>query len=258
MTASIAAGDRVLLFDAASGERWLVDAGEAGARARKGLGVFDASRLVGSAWGDAVEVAGRRLHLLRPTAADLHATVRRKAQIITAKDASRIAFELGVGRGDRVLESGIGSAATTVVLAGLVGDGRVVVQELRDDFAAWGRANVDAAGVGDRVDIHVGDLTEALVVDGRFDACLLDQPEPWRALPHVLPALVSGARVAAYCPQVSQMEATARCMRDLGLADVRCLELLERTWEVKERGSRPASEGIGHTAFLVFGRAVSL
>ena len=37
-------------------------------------------------------------------------------------------------------------------------------------------------------------------------------------------------------------------------AGVRQLELIERAWEVKERGSRPSFEGLGHTGFLVFGR----
>ena len=47
--------------------------------------------------------------------------LRRKAQIITPKDASRIAYELGIGPGDRVLESGIGSGAATMALAWNVG-----------------------------------------------------------------------------------------------------------------------------------------
>lgn len=255
----LAAGDRVLLLEAETGRRWLVVLDGQGARKQKGLGAFDPARLEGMDWGDETTVAGKTVVLLRPTLPDLHATLRRKAQIIGPKDASRITYELGAGPGDRILESGIGSGATTLALLQAVGpDGEVVVQELREDFADWATQNVQDAGLGERLTVHLGDLTQGLAdgVAGPFDACLLDQPEPWLALPHVLPTLAPGARVAAFCPQVSQMESAARALERHGLADVRCLELIERAWEVKERGSRPSFEGLGHTAFLVFGRWV--
>jgi tRNA (adenine57-N1/adenine58-N1)-methyltransferase len=50
------------------------------------------------------------------------------------------------------------------------------------------------------------------------------------------------------------MEETSKTLSAAGFADVRQLELIERRWEVKERGSRPSFEGLGHTGFLVFGR----
>lgn len=250
-------GDRVLALEPATARRWLLRLDGGHARKVPGLGVLDPNRFAGQAWGSRAEAAGKSLVLLRPTVADLHATVRRKAQIIGAKDASRIVFELGVGPGDRVLESGIGSGATTMVLAHAVGGaGRVVVQELRDDFRDWAMENLDAAGLADRVEAHLGDLTQARAegVVGPFDAVLLDQPEPWDALPNVVPVLAPGARVACYCPQVSQMEQSVRALGAGGFCDVRAMELIERGWEVKERGSRPGFEGLGHTAFLVFGR----
>lgn len=253
----IEAGDRVLAFEVQTARRWLLQLDGGHARKIPGLGVLDPNRFAGEAWGARMEAAGKSLILLRPTVADLHRTVRRKAQIIGAKDASRIVFELGVGPGDRVLESGIGSGATTMVLAHAVGpDGRVVVQELRDDFAQWASENLEAAGLMDRVEVFVGDLTQGLAdgVDGPFDAVLLDQPEPWDALAHITDSLATGARVACYCPQVSQMEQAFRAVERLGFCDLRAMELIERGWEVKERGSRPSFDGLGHTAFLVFAR----
>lgn len=263
--AAVASGAPVVLWEPKTGRRWLVTPDGGGARKVPGLGIFDPDRLAGRAWGDTVEAAGKALVAVRPTPEDLHATVKRKAQIILAKDVARIAFELGVAPGARVLESGIGSAAATVALAGLVGpDGRVIVQELREDFAEWGGANVAAAGLADRVEVHLGDLTERLApgVAGPFDAVLLDQPQAHAALTVLAAAerqapgtvLAPGCRVAAYCPQVSQMEATVRALEATGFEAVRALETLERMWETKEMGSRPSFDGLMHTAFLVFGR----
>ncbi|HUR25047.1 MAG TPA: hypothetical protein VM327_03415 [Candidatus Thermoplasmatota archaeon] len=254
---SIREGDRVLALDVGTGERHLLVVDGTGTRKHKGLGILDPDRWSGQPWGARLRIGDKDIVLLRPTMADLAATIARKAAIILPKDASRILFELGIGPGSRVLESGIGSAGLTIPLCWAVGDfGRVVVQELRDEFAEWGKANVAKAGLGDRLEVHPGDLTSGVAtgIRGPFDAVVLDQPEPWKALPHLVPLLAPGATVACYTPQVSQMEETSRTLTGLGFAQVRQLELIERGWEVKERGSRPSHEGLGHTAFLVFGR----
>lgn len=251
------AGRPALLWQPASGRRLLTTPEPGGARKVPGLGVFDLGRLVDQPWGTRVQAAGAEWVLVRPTPPDLAATVRRKAQIITPKDAARIVQGLGVGSGDRVLESGVGSGAASLALAWAVGAaGRVVAQELRGDFAQVARDNLAAAGLADRVEVHIGDLTQGLAdgVEGPFDAALLDQPEPWRALAHVAPALRPGARLACYSPQVNQMERAHRGLVDAGFAAVEAMEIIERRWEVKERGCRPAFEGPTHTGFLVFAR----
>lgn len=254
---TVRAGDRVALVEPDTGFVHLVHLDGQGARKQKGLGVFDPARLEGLRHGARATVGAKQVVVLRPDLADLSATLLRKAQIITPKDASRIVWELGVGAGSRVLESGIGSGAVTLPLLWAVGPaGEVVAQELREEFADWARDNARRAGLDARLTVRIGDLTAGLAdgIAGPFDACLLDQPEPWKALPNVVPVLAPGARVACYTPQVSQMEETVRTLERLGFAQVRALELIERGWEVKERGSRPSFEGLGHTGFLVFAR----
>lgn len=251
--------DRVVAFEVATGFRHLLVADSNGARKHKGLGIVDPTKWIGSPWGTRMRVADKEIALLRPQLSDLTATLARKAAVILPKDASRILFELGVGPGDRVLESGIGSAGVTIPLCWTVGPtGRVVVQELREEFAEWGRANVEKAALAGPLEVHIGDLTLGLAAGaaaaGPFDAVLLDQPEPWKAIAHLLPHLAPGAGIACYTPQVSQMEETSRTLTAAGFADVRQMELIERGWEVKERGSRPSHDGLGHTAFLVLGR----
>lgn len=250
-------GERVVAFELATGMRHLLVCDAAGSRKHKGLGVLDPGRWAGLAWGSRVRLGDKEVALLPPTLADLAATLARKAQVILPKDSSRILFELGIGPGSRVLESGIGSAGLTIPLCWAVGAaGKVVVQELREDFGEWGRGNVEKAGLADRLEVHLGDMTLGLApgVRGPFDAAVLDQPEPWKAVPHLVPALAPGATVACYTPQVAQMEEASRALSRAGFADVRQMELIERRWEVKERGSRPSFEGLGHTGFLVFGR----
>lgn len=254
---AIQKGDRVLAFEPATGERHLIIPDGRGTRKERGLGIVDPDRLVGHPWGAHLQVGAKQVVLLRPTLADLAATLERKAQIILPKDASRIVFELGIGPGHRVLESGIGSGGLTLPLLWAVGPtGKVVVQELRQEFADVGRKNAERAGLAAGLEIHLGDLPMGVApgVKGPFDAVVLDQPEPWKGLPHLVPLLAAGCTVACYTPQVSQMEETSRTLTRLGFASVRQMELIERSWEVKERGSRPSFEGLGHTGFLVLAR----
>lgn len=76
----------------------------------------------------------------------------------------------------RVLEIGTLGGYSTIWLARAVGpDGRVVTIEAESDNAAVARASIDAAGVGERVDIRVGrgaDVLPTLV--GGFDLVFID------------------------------------------------------------------------------------
>lgn len=76
----------------------------------------------------------------------------------------------------RVLEIGTLGGYSTIWMARAVGaDGRVVTIEAESGNAAVARASIDAAGVGDRVDIRIGrgaDVLPTLV--GGFDLVFID------------------------------------------------------------------------------------
>ena len=78
----------------------------------------------------------------------------------------------------RVLEIGTLGGYSTIWMANAVGDGgRVVTIEAEPANAAVARASIDAAGVGDRVEILVGraaDVLPALADPGPFDLVFID------------------------------------------------------------------------------------
>ncbi len=84
----------------------------------------------------------------------------------------------------RVLEIGTLGGYSTIWLArGIPGDGRVVTIEAEPAHAAIARASIDRAGVGDRVEIHVGRGADVLptladpIADGGaepFDLVFID------------------------------------------------------------------------------------
>jgi tRNA (adenine57-N1/adenine58-N1)-methyltransferase catalytic subunit len=245
-------GEPVILVDE-EGRRYLVRASGGVLRIR-GLGVLEPAKLAGKAWGARVEQAGKQLTLLPPSTGDLLLALRRKAQIILPKDAARILLECDVRAGSVVVEAGVGSAALTTALArAALPNGRVITYELREDFAQWGKENLDAAGLLGVVEVKVGDIRGGIAERG-VDAVILDIPDPWNAVPTAWEALRAGGHFASYSPLVSQVEQTTQALLKQGFRDVRTLELLERDWVIGERGARPSFDMLGHTGYLTFAR----
>jgi tRNA (adenine57-N1/adenine58-N1)-methyltransferase len=220
-----------------------------------GRGVVDLSNKVGSPPGTSFEWAGARFQIDRPTLADLLGQLKRRAQIVTPKDAMYLLYLAGVGPGGRVAEAGSGSGALTTVLAYVVGtEGNVDSFDRRDDFLDVARRNVEAAGFGKRVRFARRDVAADGFPDGVYDSVVLDLPEPWAVVPKLAPVLRGGGRVATYTPTYNQLERTVRALREAGYEDVRSVELIERELHVGEGGTRPAFDMLGHTGFLTGAR----
>lgn len=81
-------------------------------------------------------------------------------------------------RATRIVEFGTSMGISTIYLAAALrdmGGGQLIGTELEPEKAARARANLEAAGLADLVDIRVGDARETLAhVDGEIDLVLLD------------------------------------------------------------------------------------
>lgn len=252
MSRIIQEGELVALADEEGG-RFLVHA-QGGAQKVRGVGILAGERLAGHAWGTRFEHGSSSYRLLKPSITDITTGLARKAQIILPKDASRILYECDVHSGARVVEAGIGSGALTSALAWAIAPtGRVFTYEIREDFAAHGRKNLDEADLLTHVDIKVADVTKG-IVERDVDAVILDMPNPWEAVGAAHEALRDDGHFCAYTPLISQVENTRKALAARGFMDVRTLEIIERNWAVHEQGSRPMHEMLGHTAFLTFAR----
>ena len=79
------------------------------------------------------------------------------------------------GPGDRVLDMGTGSGVNAILAARSGAD--VVAVDVNPAAVEAARANADAAGVGDRVEVVEADLFAA--IDDRFDVVVFDPPFRW-------------------------------------------------------------------------------
>jgi tRNA (adenine57-N1/adenine58-N1)-methyltransferase len=219
--------------------------------------VLDLTAQIGRPVGGEVRWLGTRYRIVRPSLADLLASVRRGAQIVTAKDAAQLVFLAGVGPGGRVGEAGSGSGALTMVLAHAVGpSGRVFSYDRRPEFLENARSNLGRTGWGNRVEFRARDVAKDGWDEADLTSIVLDLAEPWDVLTASLAALAPGGYVATYTPTYNQLERTVRRLREVGFAEVRAAEIIERGLHVGDGGTRPEFDMLGHTGFLASGRKV--
>ena len=190
-------GERVLLIDAKQ-RRYLITL-RAGTSFHTHVGIVDHDHLIGAEDGSTVlGSTGRRFVVLRPTLADVILKMPRGAQVIYPKDLAAIVMQADIAPGVRVLEAGVGSGALSMAMLRAGAD--VLGYELREDFAARARANVeDLLGPDAPYQVEVRDVYEGIDERG-LDRVVLDLPEPWRVVPHAEVALRSGGILCSYLP----------------------------------------------------------
>src|SRR6201996_9297559 len=96
---------------------------------------------------------------------------------VSAQQGKFLSLLAGAIKARRVLEIGTLGGFSTIWLARGVGpDGRVLTLEYEPKHAEVARANIDRAGVGDRVEVLVGAALETLpsVTGGPFDFVFID------------------------------------------------------------------------------------
>lgn len=250
----LAAGERVLLIDP-KGRRYLVTLHQ-GASFHTHAGIVAHDDVIGRPEGSTITGStGRAFLVLRPTLADVVLKMPRGAQVIYPKDLGAILLAADIAPGQRVLEAGVGSGALSMTL--LRAGARVIGYELRQDFAARARANVEAVlGPGVDYPVELRDATTG--IDERdLDRVVLDLPEPWRVVPHAAGALRPGGILLAYLPTINQT-AQLRAELDLGPWGLcETVEILRRSWHVEARSVRPDHRMVGHTGFLTTARRLA-
>jgi tRNA (adenine57-N1/adenine58-N1)-methyltransferase len=206
--------------------------------------------------GRRIEIGGKALLVLSPSARDLRETMERGPQTLATKDLAILLFEMDIKSGCRVAEGGAGSGAMALTLARVVGEtGAVYSYDVRSESLAVARKNAQRAGVESRIQFLEGDL-RAGIRQRELDAVFLDIPDPWAAVPGAWEALRPCGVLASFSPNMEQVKETAAAIRKKPFVEVRSIELIEREMEVRDVGVRPSFAPLGHTGYLSFARKV--
>jgi tRNA (adenine57-N1/adenine58-N1)-methyltransferase len=196
------------------------------------------------------------LVVFRPSLAQYVVKMTRGAQVIYPKDLGTIVMAADIFPGAVVLEAGTGSGALTMTLLRAVGvDGRVISEEIREDFARVAAVNIRRfMGETPNLEIRIRDIYEGIDVHD-VDRIVLDLPEPWRIVDGVAKALRPGGYFASYLPTVLQVKQLVDTLTRQGaFAFVDTVEILERHWHVADMSIRPEHRMVAHTGFLTVAR----
>lgn len=212
--------------------------------------------------GEVLTSLGVPFRVQRPQLNDLVMGIKRQTQIMYPKDMGLICFKLGVGPGRTILEAGSGSGGFTVALSWFSGPtGCIHTFEAREEFHKLARRNLDWAGVGQNVRLHIRDIKDGFGIDDpeilngqKADGLFLDVRTPWEYLDHALAALVPGAPLAFLLPTVDQVARLLLALERGPFEETEVCEVLVRPWKPVPDRLRPADRMNAHTGFLVFSR----
>ncbi len=206
-------------------------------------------------YGDYIEThKGHKFQILRPTLYDIIMFgIKRKTQIIYPKDSAYITLKLGLRSGMKVLESGIGSAGLTIVMANaLYPDGRIYAYEREESHIKVAKQNLEFAGFSEIVKIFHKDLSE--VEEKDFDAAFIDVREPVEHLPKLKQVLKKGAPIGFLLPTVNQVIQLLEGLEKNDFIKIETMEIMLRKYKSVPDRFRPVDRMVAHTGYLIFAK----
>ncbi len=200
--------------------------------------------------GDMVKLEGK-VYVVMEYSNDLFAIAsQRGAQIIDGKDGAYMVHMSGIGYGSKVLESGTGSGALTILLLKAIGDtGTYVGVDHSSESIKITSHNVKTM-TGKSVNIELCAFENFDPGNQKFDGIFLDLPEPWKNAERQKNWILSGSRVVTYLPTTNQVEKTVFSYIESGFMHLQTVELSSREIQVKAGAIRPKSTGILHTGYI--------
>ncbi|MCL6090832.1 MAG: methyltransferase domain-containing protein [Candidatus Thermoplasmatota archaeon] len=202
--------------------------------------------------GDTLKLQGDEFLVLTPSPHLFRDYAKRSAQIIQPWDVASIIFHCSIKEGSRVLESGAGSGALTTALISAVGkSGQVTTVELDKKNIDLTRKNLDLVFHDHSWNAVNGNIS-TIDLDGKYDAVILDIPEPWNSIDNVRRFHIPGGRLCCYSPTYNQLEKNVAALTQSGYYVEESFELIKRDILVRDGATRPDNDVIGHTAFLTF------
>jgi len=204
-------------------------------------------------FGDKIESSkGTMFTVIEPNFFDILKKSKRGPQIILPKDAGTIISYSGIGSGSKVIDAGTGSGWMASFLSKVVGPkGKVVTYDKSEQNYNISNINFKALNLKN-IKSKLGDVYEN-ISEKNFDSIILDLAEPWK-IKTLKNNVKIGGNIICYLPQVSQIQEFKEFADKNNILIERIIEISERPWTFDGKISRPKSQQIGHTAFLIFSR----
>jgi tRNA (adenine57-N1/adenine58-N1)-methyltransferase catalytic subunit len=183
----------------------------------------------------------------------MYRQLKRGPQVILPKDIGMIIAYAGVGKESVCIDAGTGSGWLAVSLARV--SKKVYSYDTRKEFTEIAKKNKEILSL-DNLYLKTGDVTKG-VKERNADIFTLDLPSAEKALPTAKKALKPDGVVVGYLPHTEQLSTFAAKLHSLGFYDIYSIECIVRDILVRKEGVRPDTQGLWHTAYLIFARNAS-
>ena len=211
------------------------------------LGMINLAEAVGKESGDQISThLGTVFTILIPRPTDFFAHGKRSGAPMLPKDIGMVIASTGMNYRDNVLDAGCGSGIAAIYFGSVAKS--VTSYEIRDNFAAICRGNVQEAGL-ENVNVITGDVLDA---EGTFDVVHLDLHITPEHVTHAYNLLVPGGYLATYTPFLEQTFIVLDTAEDL-FGEVTCHELMDRELSRSKRGTRPSTR-VAHSGYITICR----
>ncbi len=174
--------------------------------------------------------------------------LKRGPQVILPKDIGTMISYSGIGRGSVCVDAGTGSGWLAIALARICKE--VYSYEIRDDFIRIAERNKEITGA-DNLTIVKRDVTKG-IRQRDVDLVVLDMPNSEKAVRAACTALASGGCIIGYHPHMEQAKTFVAKLGKYKFKDIFTLETIVRDILIRDKGTRPSTKGVWHTAYLTF------
>ncbi len=171
---------------------------------------------------------------------------KRGPAIILPKDIAVIIANTNLDKSSNVLDAGSGSGFLTCFLARFVK--KVYSYDNRKEFLEIAKENAKLLNLKNIIFKHQDIFQEIKEKD--LDLIILDLKDAHLALSNSYQALKQSGFLAAYLPNISQVQEFVNEARKQ-FKIFKVLETIERPWIVEEKRLRPENVILGHTGFIV-------
>ncbi len=184
--------------------------------------------------------------------------IKRETQIIYPKDTFYIAKKLNLEEGKILLEFGTGSGAATMVFSSCLGkSGKIYTFESQERIFKVAKRNLEKFGYTHNVVMFNKPFDPKEVEDISFDAAFVDVREPYPYVEQVWKVLKPSAPVGFLLPTANQVQELLKHLSPY-FGDIEILEILTRYYKVNPERFRPEDTMVGHTAYLLFAKKISM
>lgn len=193
---------------------------------------------------------GTEFTVFEPRGPDLFNHLERTGAPMMPRDIGLIIGLTGVRAGDRVLDIGTGTGILAIYFGRIGAD--VLTYERNESAVSVARENIQRAGVAAQVAIRSGDATkeiDRLVNEGPFDLLTLDTGDAQTLVEEATKLVRPGGYIVTYSPFIEDVRAIVTSARSR-YPSVETVETIQRAIDVDQRGTRPSTQGVGHTGYL--------